>query len=188
VAVFTDIHRTPANVRRRTTTGGVIEDYLGARMRQAISMSSSTVLVRRSTFASMGGFREDTRYAEDTEAWLRLSCEGPSYYIPEPLVRIEMQDPTSTTRSADSMARVAGLQTLLDSYERYRGSERIPPHCAVSCRRFIQHQRGRLALHLLHAGRRSAGIRTLLAGVPPGTHTWREYLQCAVLLLRTRAR
>jgi cellulose synthase/poly-beta-1,6-N-acetylglucosamine synthase-like glycosyltransferase len=188
VAVFTGIHSNWSNAGSYTAVGGVMEDYLAARMRLSISMSSSTVLVRRSTFASIGGFREDTRYAEDTEAWFRLSCEGPSYYIPEPLARIEMQDPTSTTRSADSMARAAGLQLLLDSYERYRGGARIPPHCVASCRRFMQHQRGRLALHLLHAGKHSAGVRALLAGVPPGTHTWREYLQCAVVLLKARGR
>jgi glycosyltransferase involved in cell wall biosynthesis len=187
VAVFTDVRRGAKTARRHELTSGVIEDYLGARMGRNISMSSSTILVRRSTFASLGGFREDVRYAEDLEAWFRLSCEGPSYYICEPLATIEAHDPTSITRATDSMSRVEGLQRLLETYEQYKQSARIPPHCTVSSRRFMQHQRGRLALHLVSAGRRRAGLRTLLAGVPPGTHTWREYLQCAAALVRAGA-
>lgn len=186
VAVFSDIRR-PAAKARPADAGGLVADYMGARMRRNISMSSSTVLVRRATFASIGGFREDVRYAEDTEAWFRLACAGPFYYIPEPLANIEIGDPRGATRHTDSLARAAGLQMLLDSYDRYLSGARVPPNCAAGCRRFMQHQRGRLALHLMNAGRYSAGIRTLLTGVPPGRHTWREYLSCASMLLRFRA-
>ncbi len=185
VAVFTDIRRPPGSAPHRPVSGAVIEDYLGERMRRRIAMSSSTVLVRRTVLAFIGGFREDARYAEDSDTWFRLSCEGPSYYIAEPLAEIGMSDPAAITRSADSESRAAGLRALLDSYERYLRCGRIPPHCLAGCRRFMQHQRGRLALHLLLAGERAAGLRTLLGGVPPGPHTWREYLHCAAVLFRS---
>jgi hypothetical protein len=45
----------------------------------------------------------------------------------------------------------------------------------------MQHQRGRVALHLFNARQRAAGARVLLTGVPVGLHTWREYVRCAVL-------
>ncbi len=186
VAVFTDIVRSAAGRRDIRGPGGVVQDYLGERMRRRISMSSSTVLVRRSVFASIGGFREDTRYAEDSEAWFRLSCEGPSYFVAEPLAHIEMSDPAAITRSLDSLSRAAGLQVLLDSHARYEQAGKIPPRCVDSARRFMQHQRGRRALHLILAGQRIAGVKTLLSGVPLGAHTWREYVQCALLLLRGR--
>lgn len=184
VAVFTGIHIRDTPDTRAGSVDTLIEDYHGARLRSRIAMTSSSVLLRRVAFLSMGGFREGYRYAEDTEAWFRLACEGPAYYIHESLCEIEVNDPGATTRSAAAIERAAGLQTLLDSYETYRLTLRIPPAQARSCRRFMQHQRGRLALQLFNAGQRAAGARTLLTGVPLGTHTWREYAQCAALAFR----
>ena len=184
VAVFTNA-LVPGAVRKRfPERSGLIEDYHAARMSSGIAMSSSSILLRKAPFVSMGGFREDYRYAEDTEAWFRLSCEGPTYYIDEPLSEIELHDPNSITRSADSSERSTGLQMLLDTYESYRQAQRIPPQHARSCRRFMQQQRGRLALHMISGGQCPAGIRILLTGVPLGPHTWREYIHCAALALR----
>jgi glycosyltransferase involved in cell wall biosynthesis len=183
VAVFTGIHIQDTSDTRLAQTEGLIEDYHAARMRFQIAMTSSSVLLRRASFLSMGGFREGYRYAEDIEAWFRLSCEGPAYYIREALSRIEIDDYSATTRSAGALERAAGLQELLDSYAAYRRAARIPGRQLRSCRRFMQQQRGRLALHLFNAGRRAAGARVLLTGVPLGFHTWREYAQCAALAL-----
>lgn len=184
VAVFTDALVPGAFRRRFPVCSGPVEDYHAARMNSGIAMSSSSILLRKAPFVSMGGFREDYRYAEDTEAWFRLSCEGATYYIAEPLSEIEIHDPSSTTRSADSIERSAGLQMLLETYEQYRQAGRIPPQHVRSCRRFMEQQRGRLALHLINAGQRASGIRTLLTGVPLGPHTWREYVHCASRALR----
>lgn len=183
VAVFTGIHIRDTPDTRLAPAEGLIEDYHAARMRSRIAMTSSSVLLRRVPFLSMGGFREGYRYAEDIEAWFRLACQGPTYYLPEALSEIEINDRSATTHSADSDERAAGLQELLDSYEGYRGAARIPACQARSCRRFMQHQRGRLALHLFNAGRRAAGARVLLTGVPFGLHTWREYATCAAVAL-----
>jgi glycosyltransferase involved in cell wall biosynthesis len=183
VAVFTGVHVRNTPNMRAAPVDGLIEDYHHARMHLRIAMSSSSVLLRRDAFLSMGGFREDYRYAEDIDAWFRLTCEGPAHYIAEALSEIEVNDPSAATRSADSSERAAGLQMLLDSYEAYAQAERIPPVQARSCRRFMQQQRSRLALHLFNAGRRGAGARVLLTGVPLGLHTWREYAHCATLAL-----
>lgn len=183
VAVFTDIVRSAQASSRPRGSSGVIHDYFAARMNRRISMSSSTVLVRSSVLASIGGFREDTRYAEDSETWLRLTCEGPVYFVGEPLARIETSDPAAITRATDPLTRAAGLQILLDSYARNIQAGKIPPRCASSVRRFMQHQRGRQALHLILAGHRREGVRALMR-VPPAPHTWREYVQCALLLAK----
>jgi hypothetical protein len=178
VAVFTGIHVLDGPAAPLVATEALINDYHAARMRLGISMSSSSVLLRRTTFLSMGGFREDHRYAEDIEAWFRLACEGPSFYVGEALSGIEVSDPGAARRQGDPLERAAGLQMLLDSYEAYRRTARIPPGQARSCRRFMEHQRGRLALHLFNANQRAHGARVLLTGVPFGFHTWREYAQC----------
>jgi glycosyltransferase involved in cell wall biosynthesis len=187
VAVFTRIQLLNSAQAPLETADILIDDYHGARLRSGVAMTSSSVLLRKAVFVSMGGFREDHRYAEDIEAWFRLACEGPSYYIAEALSRIEVNDPGSTTRSLSPIERAAGLQMLLDSYEAYRRGGRIPSGQQRSCRAFMQEQRARLALYLFAAGRRVAGARVLLTGVPLGPGTWREYAECAWLAL-TRGR
>jgi glycosyltransferase involved in cell wall biosynthesis len=186
VAVFTGIEVQGAPARRSTASvpaaGALIEDYFAARMRFDIAISSSSILLKKSAFLSAGGFREDSRYAEDIEAWFRLSCEGPMFYIPQALSAIELHHAGGITRSIDPIERAAGLQMLLDSYERYRQAGRIPAQRSASCRRFMQQQRGRMALHLFSAGQRAAGARLLLSGVPFARHTWREYARCALLV------
>jgi len=186
VAVFTGIQLLDSAAPCPRTAGGLIDDYHDARLRFGVAMTSSSVLLHKAAFVSIGGFREDHRYAEDIEAWFRLACQGTSYYIAEALSRIEVNDPGSTTRSVDSVERAAGLQMLLDSYEAYRRGGRIPPGQQRSCRVFMQEQRARLALHLFAAGRRAAGARVLLTGVPFGPRTWREYVDCALLAFRHR--
>jgi hypothetical protein len=187
VGVFTAITVQGAAAARTTASGpaagGLIEDYFAARMRFDVAISSSSILLRKAAFLNAGGFREDSRYAEDIEAWFRLSCEGPMFYIPEALSAIELQHAGGITRSIEPVERAAGLQMLLDSYERYRQEGRIPAQRRASCRKFMQQQRGRLALHLFNAGQRAAGARLLLSGVPFARHTWREYARCALLAL-----
>jgi glycosyltransferase involved in cell wall biosynthesis len=178
VAVFTAIHVRDSPPARRAPVAGLIDDYHGTRLRHRVAMSSSSVLLNRKRFLAAGGFREGYRYAEDTEAWFRLACEGLVYYIPEPLCEIELNVAGATTTSAHASERVQGLQKLLDSYDHYRRALRIPARQVDSCRRFMQHQRGRLAVHLCASGRTAAGIRELLTGVPVSRWTWREYVHC----------
>jgi hypothetical protein len=148
-------------------------------MRFGLAMNSSSILLHRARFLAIGGFREDHGYAEDTEAWFRLCCHGRIYHVAEALSRIDVESPGGISRTASSLVRAAGLKMLIESYEAYRSSARIPAAQACSCQRFMQHQRGRVALHLINAGHRLAGIRFLLTTVPIGAHTWREYLACA---------
>jgi glycosyltransferase involved in cell wall biosynthesis len=178
VAVFSAIHARNSPPARTAPVAGLIDDYHGARLHHRVAMSSSSVLLNRKRFLAVGGFREGYRYAEDTEAWFRLACEGSVYYIPEALCEIELNVAGATTTSAHAGERAQGLQKLLDSYDHYRCALRIPPRQAASCRRFMQHQRGRLAVHLCASGRLAAGIGVLLTGVPVGRWTWREYAYC----------
>lgn len=181
VAVFTEIKILDRPYVNRVSAAGLLEDYHAARLRFKMAMTSSSVLLRTSAFVAAGGFREDIRYAEDTEAWFRLSCRGPFFYVAEPLSEIERGDPRSITHTVDALGRAAGLRKLLDTYDAYQSAGKVPAPQALSCRRFMQHQRGRLALHLFSARQRAAGARVLFTGVPFGSHTWREYVRCARL-------
>lgn len=187
VAVFTNIAvRGAKHSKRSQQEEGVIDDYFAARMRFKVAMTSSSVLLRKSLFLSIGGFREDYRYAEDIEAWFRLSCDGLSYYLPEALSKIEIHDSGSITQAIGPIERAAGLKMLLNSYEAYRQAGRIPGRQTISCQKFMEHQRGRMALHMVNAGERLAAAQILWSSVPVGSHTWREYLSCITRMLAPR--
>jgi hypothetical protein len=151
-----------------------------------MAMSSSSILLHKAAFVAAGGFSEHQRYAEDIEAWFRLTCQGPVYHVAEALSEIDLSCDNRITRSATLDERVAGLQFLLDSYSTWQRQGLIPRLLQRSCRRFMQQQRGRLALYLVAAGRGGQGARLLLTGVPFGPHTWREYLRCLALAVRRR--
>lgn len=186
VAVFSGIEaRGRRSSRSRRVIAGPVTDYFAMRMRRDASLSSSSVLLHKATFLSIGGFREDCRYAEDLEAWFRLVCEGDIYHVPEPLAVIEVGHPGSITRSAAAGERIAGLEMLLSTCEAYRRSGRVRARLARSSRRFMEQQRARLALHLFEAGKRATALRMLLTAVPLGRHTWREYAHCAYWALRS---
>jgi glycosyltransferase involved in cell wall biosynthesis len=184
VAIFTDV--AVGHQATNAAAGGVIEDYFSARLRWGVAMTSSSVLLHRTTFLAIGGFREELRYADDTEAWFRLSCRGPTYFVPEALCKIGTQDPARSGRTTSSLDRATGLRLLLDSYDTYRRAGLIPRKSARACREFMLQQRGRAALHLVAAGHRAAAIRLLLGGSPPGAAAWREFVIAIVRALAKR--
>ena len=176
VAVFARVAARDTPGFTQTEGEGRIDDYFTARLRSFVAMTSSSVLLRRVTFLGLGGFREDYRYAEDVEAWFRLVCAGPVYFIPDVLCRIETGDGSSMTRTLNVEEKVDGLTHLLDSYARQRAAGKIPARLARGCRRFMEHQSARIAVHLADAGHPMLAARRLLSSVPLGSHTWRDYM------------
>jgi len=169
---------------------GPIADYYGARLKQEILATCSSVLVKREALERSGGFREDYRYAEDLELWLRLACAGPFYFVAEALALIEVRQPGRLTQKTGYLERAAGLERLYASFEQLLDAGSIPAPQLDSTRRFMQHQRGRQALHLAMAGELRAAL-LVLREVPITAHTWRDHLHVwrTVLLrgLRRRA-
>lgn len=187
VAVFAAAAARGAPVEPQTVREGRIDDYFAARLRSRVAITSSSVMLRRAAFMAIGGFREDYAYAEDVEAWFRLVCAGPVYFIPDVLSRIETGDGASITRATASHDKVVGLRHLLESHAVLGAAGRIPAAQAQGCRRFMEHQSGRIAAHLLHAGDPFGAARWLVTRVPLGLHTWRDYLDCLRASLRWRS-
>ncbi len=178
VAVYTGVVARGREASGCGLASGPVPDYFAARMRYGVAATCSSVLVRRVALLAAGGFAESVRYAEDVDTWFRLSCEGPMSFVAAPLARIETAAPGRLTSVVTARERAAGLGKMLDTYERYRRAGRIGTERLAFARRFMQHQRGRMAVYLAAAGERRDAWRTLLAGVPLGAHTWREYLLC----------
>jgi glycosyltransferase involved in cell wall biosynthesis len=181
VLVYCDMRARDASARRLDVGSGVIDDYFAMRMAHSIAVSCSSNLVRRDAFERSGGFREDTRYAEDIDTWLRLACLGPFYFIAEALSVIEVAHPARITRVAGALERAQGLGQVYVTYQEQLARGAIPAAQRAGFRRFVQHLRGIEAVYLAHAGRRRDAWRTLREA-PLGSHTWRSWSRCLLRL------
>lgn len=75
-------------------------------------ITPSTVLARRSSLLSNGGFREDIRACEDWEMWFRLQCQGQFHAVAEPLTDYYVY-PGSLSANPDKM--LVALDQILDT-------------------------------------------------------------------------
>jgi hypothetical protein len=185
VLVFCDVHALGSPPRRGLVSGH-LDDYYDARMRHGIAVSCSSVLLRADALAAVGGFPEDYAYGEDLETWLLLACRGPFYFVAEPLCAIDTGTPGTITRTATSLERAAGLQRMLDRFSELKRGGKLPPGRSAAWRRFMLHQRGRIAVHLAIAGKRGPALRALV-GVPLNAHTWRDWGRCLAWVLTPRS-
>ncbi|MFW6360984.1 MAG: glycosyltransferase family 2 protein [Spirochaetota bacterium] len=95
---------------RHRRRGDVFPDALKKCM-----IGPSTVLMRRSVYAALGGFREDLEIAEDYELWLRLAALHPVEYVDEPLIvkRAGHGEQLSEKYGHIELFRLKGLEDLV---------------------------------------------------------------------------
>ena len=98
--------------QRHARSGHIFSDAL----RKCI-IGPSTVMLERSLFEELGGFREDLEIAEDYELWLRLTARVPVGYIDNPLVikRGGHADQLSEKYGQIEIFRIRALQDLVES-------------------------------------------------------------------------
>jgi len=98
--------------QRHKREGDIFEDSLWKCI-----IGPSTVMMEKSLFESIGGFREDLEIAEDYELWLKVTAENPVSYIDEPLTvkRAGEWDQLSARYGQIEIFRIKALQGLLKS-------------------------------------------------------------------------
>lgn len=111
---------------------GIVGDFFSKAARYGPIVNTNTVMVRRSAFHALGGFREDKRFGEDVDLWDRLAGRYAWAFVDVP-VSVYHNDPATSvtlrTRDADKptdvlldeqqMARWI-RPALWPSYRRYR--------------------------------------------------------------------
>jgi glycosyltransferase involved in cell wall biosynthesis len=97
--------------QRHRTSGDIFSDAL-----KKCIIGPSTVMLERSLFEELGGFREDVEIAEDYELWLRLTSRYPVGYIDEPLVvkRAGHGDQLSEKYAQIEIFRIRALEDLVE--------------------------------------------------------------------------
>lgn len=79
-------------------------------------ITSSSVLIRRDTFADLGGFTTTLKNAEDWDLWLRVAERHDVRYCPEPLVRYRFHaGGKSRNHRRMAVARQSVVSRALDS-------------------------------------------------------------------------
>ena len=61
-----------------------------------------SVVVRKSTYARIGGFDGRLKFVIDWEMWVRIAAAGPVAYLPTPLVEYRVHDQSETARLKSS--------------------------------------------------------------------------------------
>jgi hypothetical protein len=102
------------------TEPGVIDDWL-YRIASGQRVTTPSVVVRRSTYETIGGFSEAiTVGGEDWEMWVRIASRYPVWFEPEPLAVYRSRRTDSLTGTANGSAKLAqDMLTMTDLVETY---------------------------------------------------------------------
>jgi glycosyltransferase involved in cell wall biosynthesis len=145
--------------------------WSGALSAMAVSnrIRPSAIVVRRTAYERVGGFREDLPHAADWEMWARIAAAGPMWFVDRPLAQYR------THPSSDTAARV---RTGSNVRERVRAIRVVNQLVAPDQRR--RTTRAALAYASAYAAR-TAGRRLAARDLPAGAAQAREAVRCAVL-------
>lgn len=135
---------------------GVLEDAVGLLgLRQQIQ--APAIVVRRTAYERLGGFRPDLTYSPDWEMWVRVACHLPVWYEPEPLACYRLHGTADTARAARLGLDTAGSRRAISVFSEY-----LPPEHR---RRLPRRARENVARHALFLASRFVSQRDLAAAV-----------------------
>ena len=151
-----------------------------------------SIVVRRSTYEQLGGFRSDLSFTLDWEMWIRIASRYPIYYEPEALAAFRVHDDSETARLCKDGSNVVDL---------LRAIEIANDHLPVSRRSELRKKARRYcvwhaiswAKEMLNRGDRAAAHAQLREAIrlDPSlrlsAHVWNLYSQSMLRWLRDRA-
>lgn len=100
--------RTVAQQRVIRPTPGIVEDWI-EHIFVGLHLRASALVVKRSVYEALGGFRLDLAYALDWDMWKRIAAAYPLVYVPEPLASYRRHAGSASVafqRSGANMAEI----------------------------------------------------------------------------------
>jgi glycosyltransferase involved in cell wall biosynthesis len=160
------------------TASGIIDLY-EQRSQGRLIINSDTVLLRKSTLNSVGGFRPDLRFGEDVELWARIAGSYDWAYLDETVSVYDRTSETSVTALTPLCGHGIGFL--------YTNSE-IKKHLRPSARRFYRKYRQQLSLQRMtlamkHSDR--AFVKACLQRALPPPFNLRAVCLCMLALMPT---
>lgn len=143
-----------------------------------VAGSPSAVLVRRSLLEAAGPFRSGI-YSEDWDLWLRLAFRGTYDFVPEPMVRIEIER-GSRHRSMTPEALVASYRAIYDALENDAAAAPVVTRKRRLCNATIHYY---AATQLQAFGRRGKALQALLRSILSWPWQGRAYARLVLILI-----
>lgn len=150
---------------------GVWEDALDS-LAVSNRVRAPGIVVRRSAYEQVGGYRTDLPHAADWEMWTRLAAHGPMVFVDEVLARYRKHDGSHTSTLVRSGANVRERVTAIGVVSEHLAPERR----RASVRRA-------LACSVYFAGR-AALTRARAGDLVTSARQAKEAARCATLIPR----
>jgi len=106
-------------------TSGILENW-SERLATAQRIQFASIVVRRSTYETLGGFCLEAQSAADWEMWQRIAANYPVWYEPEPLACYRLHDRSESSRLHRSGQNIADVRRAIQISAAY-----LPPEKAV---------------------------------------------------------
>jgi len=131
-------------------------------------IQTPSIVVRRSVYEKLGGFRLDLPYAGDWEMWIRVAAHYPIWYEPKTLAAWRIHAGSWTTQTARSGQNIADMRRCVEITRSL-----LPPEDAATISRQARENVARLAI--------SGAYRALVAGeLRTACRQAREGLKCGL--------
>jgi glycosyltransferase involved in cell wall biosynthesis len=94
-------------------TPGIVEDWI-EHVFVGLHLRASALVVRRSVYETLGGFRLDLHYALDWDMWKRIAAAYPLWYEPEPLACYRRHAASASSTFTRSGANIAEIRRSIE--------------------------------------------------------------------------
>jgi len=143
-----------------TETAGCLPDAL-VRLARAQAIQTPSVVVRRSVYQAIGGFRSDLCFTLDWEMWCRIARQFPVWYEPEALACYRVHGGAETSRLTLAGRDVADVRKCVEIIGGYVSDHQT----RAEVKRHALRRQAMFAIQnaesLILAGRRAAAWRQM---------------------------
>jgi hypothetical protein len=149
-------------------------------------IQTPAVIVRRSAYETVGGFRSDLCFTLDWEMWCRIATQFNVWYEPDILACYRMHSATATSRLVEEGRDIEDVKKCIAIVSRYVSD----PKTRAEVRRFASKKYALLAMHnaevLLDGGKLAAAMRQIRGAMRCNfsPKTLRDVLALAPAILR----
>jgi hypothetical protein len=131
------------------------------RLARAQSIQTPAVVVRRSVYEAVGGFRSDLCFTLDWEMWCRIARKYPVWYEPEVLASYRVHSAAETSRLVLAGEDIEDLRKCIEIVSGYVEDAKVRSDVRRSALKRYAQFALKNAEDLLKAGRRDAAWRQM---------------------------
>ncbi|MGH7786222.1 MAG: glycosyltransferase [Candidatus Binatia bacterium] len=145
--------------RQLRATPGVVEDWV-EHIVVGLHLRASALVVRRSVYEALGGFRLDLHYALDWDMWKRIAAAYPLWYEPAPLACYRRHAGSATSTFVRSGANIAEIRRSIEL-----SAPLLPPAMAADATRRARANYTTYAVNLAWRALQAHDLRASLAQI-----------------------